>query len=118
MDYVAQWSERTGIAVKRIVPWLGVREAKFDDWKQRYGRVNKHNGKVPRTMLTLQRLGGGQTLNAIVKDVLSCSRELLPDNQRLREGTLSETSGAYSDARTRLKLETVEFFANRVCVIR
>ena len=51
MDYVAKWSERTGIAVKRMVPWLGVREAKFYDWKQRYGRVNEHNGKVPRTML-------------------------------------------------------------------
>ena len=66
-------------------------------------------------MMTLQRLGGGKTLNAIVKDVLAHSRELLPDNKRLREGTLSETSGAYSEARTRLKLKTVEFFANRVC---
>ena len=66
-------------------------------------------------MMTLQRLGGGKPLNAIVKDVLSHSRELLPDNKRLREGTLSETSGASADARTRLKLETVEFFANRVC---
>jgi hypothetical protein len=66
-------------------------------------------------MMTLQRLGGGKTLKAIVKDVLSHSRDLLPDNKRLREDTLSETSGAYSSARTRLKLETVEFFANRVC---
>lgn len=66
-------------------------------------------------MMTLQRLGGGKTLQAIVKDVLSHSRELLPDNKRLREETLSETSGAYSTARTRLKLETVEFFAKRVC---
>ena len=48
MDYVAKWSQRTEIAVKRIVPWLGLREAKFYDWKQRYGRVNEHNGPVPR----------------------------------------------------------------------
>ncbi|HLQ45003.1 MAG TPA: IS3 family transposase [Planctomycetaceae bacterium] len=48
MDYVAQWSERTDIAVQRIVPWLGIRENKFYDWKQRYGRVDEHNGKVPR----------------------------------------------------------------------
>jgi transposase InsO family protein len=48
VDYVAKWSERTDIAVKRIVPWLGIRENKFYDWKQRYGRVNEHNGKVPR----------------------------------------------------------------------
>jgi putative transposase len=45
---LAKWSERTGIAVKRIVPWLGIRENKFYDWKQRYGRVNEHNGQVPR----------------------------------------------------------------------
>jgi len=25
VDYVAKWSERTGIAAKRIVPWLGIR---------------------------------------------------------------------------------------------
>jgi transposase InsO family protein len=48
VDYVAKWSERTGIAAKRIVPWLGIRENKFYDWKQRYGRVNEHNGEVPR----------------------------------------------------------------------
>jgi hypothetical protein len=65
-------------------------------------------------MMTLQRLGGGKTLEATVKDVLAHNRTLLPDNKRLRDGTLSETSGAYSGARTRLDLETVEFFANRV----
>ena len=51
MDYVAKWSERAEIAVKRIVVWIGLRENKFYDWKQRYGRVNEHNGQVPRTML-------------------------------------------------------------------
>jgi hypothetical protein len=66
-------------------------------------------------MLTLQRLGGGKSLEAIVKDVLAHERELLPQNKRLREGTLSENSAAYSRARTRLERETVEFFANRVC---
>ena len=48
MDYVSQWSQRADIAAKRIVQWLGVRENKFYDWKQRYGRVNEHNGWVPR----------------------------------------------------------------------
>ena len=66
-------------------------------------------------IMTLGRLGGGKTLHAVVKDVLSHNRELLPDNKRLREGTLSETSGAYAEARTRLNMKTVEFFANRVC---
>jgi len=66
-------------------------------------------------MLILQRLGNGKTLNAVVKDVLAENRQLLPDNRRVREGTLSETSGAYSDARKRLPLSVVEHFANRVC---
>lgn len=67
-------------------------------------------------MLILQRLGGGKSLEAVVKDVLAYSRDLLPkNNKRIQEGTLSEKSGAYSEARKRLDLETVEFFANRVC---
>jgi hypothetical protein len=66
-------------------------------------------------MMTMQRLGGDKSLEAIVKDVLAHSRDLLPNNRRLREGTLSETSGAYAGARLRLELATVEFFANRVC---
>ena len=83
--------------------------------QQSCGPATVYTTMITLWMMTLQRLGGGKTLNAIVKEVLSHSRELLPDNKRLREGTLSETLGAYSDARTRLKLETVEFFANRVC---
>jgi hypothetical protein len=79
------------------------------------GPATVYTTMVTLWMMTLQRLGGGQTLNATVKDVLSNSRELLPDNKRLREGTLSESSGAYSQARTRLRMETVEFFADRVC---
>jgi hypothetical protein len=66
-------------------------------------------------MLILQRLGKGRSLNNVVKDVLSQNRQLLPDNKRVRENTLSETSGAYSDARKRLPLAVVEHFARRVC---
>lgn len=66
-------------------------------------------------MMTMQRLGGDKSLKAIVKDVLAHGRDLLPNNRRLREETLSETSGAFAQARLRLTLETVEFFANRVC---
>ena len=65
-------------------------------------------------MMIMQRLGGGKSLAAIVKDVLVYNRALLPDNKRVREGTLSKSSGAYSEARRRINLETVEWFANRV----
>src|SRR5690606_34592803 len=65
-------------------------------------------------MLTLQRLGGGQSLEAVVNEVLTNNRSLLPDNKRVREGTLSFTSGAYSRARKRLPIETMQSFAQRV----
>jgi Transposase DDE domain len=65
-------------------------------------------------MLTLQRLGCGKTLAGVVRDVLSHNRQLLPPNKRVQEGTLSLSSAAYSNARQRLTLETVEYFANRV----
>ena len=79
------------------------------------GPATVYTTTITLWMLILQRLGNGITLNAIVKDVLSENRQLLPDNRRVREGTLSEKSGAYSDARKRLPLEVVEHFANRVC---
>jgi len=76
--------------------------------------VTVYTTLVTLWMMIMQRLGEGKTLSAIVKDVLAWNRALLPDNKRVREGTLSEASGAYSRARQRLHLETVEYFANRV----
>ena len=58
-------------------------------------------------MLTLQRLGGGKSLEAIVKETLTHNRDIFPDNRRVREGTLSHNSSAYSGARHRLPLEVV-----------
>jgi putative transposase len=48
VDYVNYWKDRTGFPVKRFVQWLGVREGKFYEWKNRYGKVNEHNGQIPR----------------------------------------------------------------------
>jgi len=45
VDY---WSEHAELPAKRLVRWLGVREGKFYDWKQRYGKLNAHNGRMPR----------------------------------------------------------------------
>lgn len=65
-------------------------------------------------MLTLQRLGGGKSLETIIKEVQAFDRPLLPDNKRVREGRLSKKSGAYSRARNRLPIETARMFAERV----
>jgi hypothetical protein len=48
VDFVRRWSEKAEIGVGRFIPWLGVTASKFYDWRQRYGRVNEHNGWVPR----------------------------------------------------------------------
>lgn len=48
VDYVRRWSEKTEIGVGRFIPWLGIRPSKFYDWRERYGKVNEHNGWIPR----------------------------------------------------------------------
>jgi hypothetical protein len=65
-------------------------------------------------MLTLQRLGAGKSLEAIVKETLTHHREIFPDNKRVREGTLSNNSSAFSEARQRLSILDTERFADTV----
>src|SRR2546426_11220855 len=36
------------ISAGRFIHWLGVRASKFYVWRGRYGRVNEHNGWIPR----------------------------------------------------------------------
>jgi hypothetical protein len=48
VDFVRRWMEKTEISVGRFIHWLGVRASKFYDWRERYGRVNEHNGWIPR----------------------------------------------------------------------
>jgi len=85
----------------------------FDAEERPTSKMVYTNG-VTLWMLTLQRLCGGRTLEEVVSDIITHDHELLPDNKRTREGTLSESSSAYSRARTRLPLSTVEEFSKRV----
>ena len=48
VDFVRRWSEKTAIGVGRFIAWLGVTASKFYGWRERYGRVNEHNGWIPR----------------------------------------------------------------------
>ena len=34
--------------VQQVVEWCGLARGKFYDWRKRYGKVNEHNGLVPR----------------------------------------------------------------------
>ena len=48
MDFVRRCSEKTEIGAGRFIGWLSIRASKFYSWRERYGRVNEHNGWVPR----------------------------------------------------------------------
>jgi len=48
VDFVRRWSEKTEIGAGRFIEWLGITTSKFYDWRERYGKVNEHNGWVPR----------------------------------------------------------------------
>lgn len=45
---MSHWAERTGLATRLLVLWLGIQPSKYYDWRQRYGKVNEHNGRIPR----------------------------------------------------------------------
>jgi transposase InsO family protein len=48
VDFVNGWSRKAGIAVRRFIPWLAVSPSKYYSWSRRYGKVNEHNGWIPR----------------------------------------------------------------------
>ena len=39
---------KTQLPVQQTVQWCGIARGKFYDWRKRYGKVNEHNGLVPR----------------------------------------------------------------------
>ena len=43
-----RWSKKTEIVLGQFIPWLGISASKYYDWSHRYGKVNEHNGWVPR----------------------------------------------------------------------
>jgi hypothetical protein len=52
VDFVRTWSEKTGLAIERLLQWLGLSGGKYYDWRRRYGKTNQHNGWVPLSAQT------------------------------------------------------------------
>jgi transposase InsO family protein len=48
VDFTTEVSNRTGFTAERIVELIGIQKGKYYAWKKRYGKVNAHNGKIPR----------------------------------------------------------------------
>jgi len=45
---LSRWPEKTEIDAGRIIGRLDITASKFYDWREHYGKVNEHNGWVPR----------------------------------------------------------------------
>jgi transposase InsO family protein len=48
VDYVRYWTDRAETPAKTLLAWLELATSKFHTWKRRYGKVNAHNGQIPR----------------------------------------------------------------------
>jgi len=48
VDYIGYWTDRAELPAKQLLGWLGLSKSKFHTWKDRYGKANEHNGKIPR----------------------------------------------------------------------
>ena len=87
---------------------------RFDPHQRANTRMVYTKG-VTLWMLMLQRLGNGLSLEATVQHVLTHDRDLLPDNKRVRDGTLSKNSSSFQKARTTLPLASIHEFSSAVC---
>jgi hypothetical protein len=86
----------------------------FDVDERPSTRMIYTNG-VTLWLLILQRLHGGKTLEEVVSHLVNHELDLLPDNKRVREGNVSENSGAYAQARNRLPLEFIHQVSETIC---
>jgi transposase InsO family protein len=48
VDFVEGYALKTEVPAGRMVDWIGLGRSKYQDWKQRYGKLNEHNALVPR----------------------------------------------------------------------
>ena len=48
VDYVRYWTDRAETPARQILGWMGVPEGTYYKWRKRYGKVNEHNGWIPR----------------------------------------------------------------------
>ena len=84
------------------------------DAMQPLGPATVYTALMTIWLLVFQRIHAGRTLTDAVSEFLQSDPASLPNNRRVRERSLSSNTGAYSRARTRLKLEVTERVAKHV----
>src|SRR5262249_31122741 len=83
------------------------------DSEQPLGPAAVFTASVTTFLMIFQRVRGGGSLRDAVAELITMDTELLPKNRRLTAGILSPNTGSYSQARGRLKLDLLEFLANK-----
>ena len=74
-----------------------------------------HDGRPLRSRDILFSNGNGLSLEDTVSHIINHDRDLLPENKRVRDWTLSENSSGYQKARKNLSLDTIHEFSSAVC---
>jgi len=113
-EFLDSQNEEVASAVRLLTRMIQVEQELLDPDQRTTSKMVYTHG-VTLWMLVLQRLGGGKSLSEVVSHILTHDRDLLPDNKRVRENTLSGNSAAYSQARKRLPMEAIVEFSERVC---
>lgn len=48
VDFITYWVKRSEIPAYRLRSWIGLSASKYGNWQKRYGKINEHNGLIPR----------------------------------------------------------------------
>ena len=78
------------------------------------GSATVYTASITLWLLVYQGMHPRASLSEAVQHLINHRPEHLPDNKRLRDGTLSEATGSYSQARKRLTMQVTEWFAGEV----
>lgn len=84
------------------------------DRMQPLGPVAVYSTAVIAWLMVLQRVRAGSSLSDVVGELLAKGLPMLPDNRRVREGSLPTNTGSYRRVRERLLHEAIDWLANTV----
>ena len=78
------------------------------------GSATVYTASITLWLLVYQGMHPRASLSEAVLHLINHRPKHLPENKRLQDGTLSEGTGSYSQARKRLTMEVTEWFAGEV----
>ncbi len=48
VDFTTDWSAKTDLPTDQLIARIGIQRGKHYNRKQRHGKANEHNGRIPR----------------------------------------------------------------------